>query len=70
MQIHLSDDLVKKLEKRVQASKEFNSVEAYVNYVLEEVINQTASESKSDTAYSKDQESAVKQRLEDLGYLD
>jgi Arc/MetJ-type ribon-helix-helix transcriptional regulator len=75
MHISLTDEIAKKLEARVQASKEFTSVEAYVNYVLGEVIKQTeAAESAPAAAdsgtYSKDQEDAVKQRLEDLGYLD
>lgn len=72
MQINISDDLTKKLEERVSASDEFDSVEKYVNYVLEEVIKQTSGDAgkSSDETYSKEQEEAVKQRLEDLGYLD
>ncbi|MFC1598229.1 CopG family transcriptional regulator [Patescibacteria group bacterium] len=72
MQINITDELTKKLEERVNASDEFDSVEKYVNYVLEEVIKQTAGDAgeASDETYSKEQEAAVKQRLEDLGYLD
>lgn len=67
MQIHINDELAAKLEARVSAAEEFETVEAYVNYVLDEVIKQTATE---DEAFSKDGEAEVKQRLEDLGYLD
>ncbi|MFH1426561.1 MAG: CopG family transcriptional regulator [Candidatus Kerfeldbacteria bacterium] len=70
MQINLNDDLTKKLEERVNASDEFDSVEAYVNYVLEEVIKQTGNEPAAEPTYTKEQEEAVKKRLEDLGYLD
>ncbi len=64
MQITLSNELTKKLEERVAQSSEFPSVEAYVQYVLEEVLKQT------ETTYTKDQEAAVKERLENLGYLE
>jgi len=65
MNITLPEDLAKKLGERVTLSKEFPSVEAYVVYVLEEVLKQTA-----DPAYTKAQEDAVKERLENLGYLE
>lgn len=68
MQIHISDDIAKKIEERVQGSAEFSSVEQYVNYVLEEVIKQTSGPTHD--AYTKAQEDAVKDRLESLGYLD
>lgn len=65
MQITLPDDLAKKLTERINASNEFSSLDAYVCYILEEVLKQT------DTAtYTKAQEDAVKERLENLGYLE
>jgi hypothetical protein len=64
MQITLPDDLGKKLEERVAQSNEFPSVEAYVQYVLGEVLKQT------EATYTADQEAAVKERLENLGYLE
>ncbi len=69
MQVNINDELSKKLQQRVDASDEFDSVETYVQYVLDEVIKQTA-EPEQEQTYSKEQEEAVKQRLEDLGYLD
>lgn len=74
MQININDDITKKIEERVQGSNEFTSVEAYVNYVLEEVIKQTGGDSGkgsgNDSGYNKAQEEEVKNRLESLGYLD
>ncbi|OGY86814.1 MAG: hypothetical protein A2233_05165 [Candidatus Kerfeldbacteria bacterium RIFOXYA2_FULL_38_24] len=67
MQINLSDELAKKLEQRVANSQEFASVEKYVQYVLEEVLQQTTA---TNNAYTKNQAEDVKQRLSDLGYLD
>lgn len=71
MQINLDDALATQLEERVTQSDEFDTVESYVNYVLQEVIKQTAAESGAENdAFNKDEEAEVKQRLEDLGYLD
>lgn len=66
MNISLSGEIAKQLEERVAQSSEFTSVQAYVEYVLGEVLKQTGGA----TAYNKPQEQAVKQRLQDLGYLD
>lgn len=74
MQININDELAKKIQARVKASEEFNSIDKYTEFVLEEVIKQTSDQADSDTetesTYTKEQEAAVKQRLEDLGYLD
>ncbi len=80
MNIALPEKLSQQLQERVSASKEFNSVEEYVVYVLNTVLQQTASpsapppsgapSSAPDTGYSKEQEEEVKRRLHDLGYLD
>jgi Arc/MetJ-type ribon-helix-helix transcriptional regulator len=67
MQITLPDELAKKLESRVAESQEFSSVDAYVCYVLEEVLKQTGG---NNDAYTKEQEAEVKERLSNLGYLD
>jgi hypothetical protein len=67
MDITIHDNIAAKLEKRVAETNDFDSVQAYVNYVLEEVIKQTGG---NDDAFNKDEEAEVKQRLEDLGYLD
>lgn len=69
MQITLQSDLVSQLQARVDESKEFSTVEEYVNYVLTEVIKQTGADSQGDN-YTKSEEDAVKDRLESLGYLD
>ncbi len=67
MQINLTDAISQQLEGRVKDSDEFSSVEEYVNYVLAEVLKQTGGEGDQ---YTKEQEDAVKDRLESLGYLD
>lgn len=67
MHITLPDELGQKLAARVKNSEEFSSIDAYVCYVLEEVLKQTA---ETAGPYTKDQEAEVKERLENLGYLD
>lgn len=68
MNITLPETLAKQLEERVKGSGEFQSVEQYVCYILEEVLKQTANDTA--TGYTQAQEADVKKRLEDLGYLD
>lgn len=85
MQININDELAKKIQERVKNFGEFHSVEEYVNYVLTEVIkqsNQAATTGEANTptsqtstsqpqqVYTKDQEQQVKERLQNLGYLD
>lgn len=75
MNINLSEEVAKQLEEHVKASKEFTTVEEYVNYVLTEVLKQTAApaaakQAENSEAYTKTEEDEVKKRLADLGYLD
>lgn len=62
----LPASLYKKIEERVNAT-EFNSVEEYVTFVLEEVLKDEGEEEKT---FSKEEEEEVKKRLRALGYLD
>ncbi|RLE11550.1 CopG family transcriptional regulator [Candidatus Aerophobetes bacterium] len=64
--VFLSADLYKKIEERVKVT-EFNSVEEYVTFVLEEVLKDEGEEEKT---FSKEEEEEVKKRLRALGYLD
>lgn len=73
MNIAIPDELYQQLQGRVQSSREFSSVDAYVQYVLEEVVKQMAKQmptASTSSPYSKEQAADVKKRLEDLGYLD
>jgi hypothetical protein len=72
VKVGIKSDIYKKIKKRV-AKTEFENVQEYVNYVLEEVIKQVEEEDKGqddDAAYSKEDEEKVKERLRALGYLD
>ncbi len=55
------------IDQRVQET-EFNSVEAYVTFVLEEVLKDDDEE--DEIAFSPEDEEEVKKRLRALGYLD
>lgn len=73
MQINISEELGKDLEKIVAASKEFNSVDEYVAYVLKQIADKKlagAKNSQQEEVYSKDDEAKIKERLQNLGYLD
>ena len=61
--ITLSEELVKKLKSKLKET-EFNSVQEYVKFILEQVVSEEDKE-----GYSKEEEEAIKENLKDLGYL-
>ena len=54
------------IDQRVQET-EFNSVEEYVTFVLEEVLKD---DDEEEIAFTPEDEEEVKKRLRALGYLD
>ena len=67
MKVEIKDEIVTKLEERINHKKDFENVDTYVNYILEQVVKKF--ESKED-AYTKEEEEKVKERLRELGYID
>jgi Arc/MetJ-type ribon-helix-helix transcriptional regulator len=65
--VSISGRLYCQIEERVAAS-EFTSVDEYVNFILEEVMNEAEEEDVQ--LSSEDEDREVKKRLKDLGYLD
>lgn len=65
--VFLSALLYGRIEERVHAT-EFNSVEDYVTYVLEEILREEDSE--EEPTFSEAEEEEVKKRLRALGYLE
>lgn len=65
MKITIPKELVKKIEQRIKQT-DFNSVEEYIVYVLEQMTDTDSSETES---YSKEEEAALKQNLKDMGYI-
>lgn len=63
--ISIPTTLYKKIEERLEGT-EFTSVEAYVTFVLNEVV----SDEEEEQSFSQEDEAEIKQRLRDLGYLD
>jgi len=66
--ISIPTPLAEKIKKRIQGTG-FNSLSAYVTYVLREVISNIDEDDKEE-AFSKEDEEKVKERLRALGYLD
>lgn len=58
-QIKIKKNLYKKIEARLKKSKDFQSVEEYVNFFLENLLVEQKKQA---------QEKLIKQRLKDLGY--
>ena len=66
-EIKIPIDLIKKIEERVKET-EFESVDEYVTFVLEEVVKED--DEKIEEVFSEEDEEKVKERLKALGYLD
>jgi len=62
--VFIPDDLFEMIGERVNDT-EFNSVDEYVIFVLEEVLKD-----EEEQALSKEDEEEVKKRLKALGYLE
>lgn len=65
--IQISEELNKKLEQKIKETK-FSSIQEYVNYILEQVVS-TSNNPNPEQAYTKDEEAAMKERLEEMGYV-
>jgi len=67
-QIEISEELYKKIEKRVKESGEFKSVSEYIEFVLTELLKELEEEEQQ--PYTEEEEEEIKQRLRALGYID
>ncbi len=73
MQINISEELGRDLQKIVSASKEFGSVDEFCSYVLKQIADKKLASQKQNqqsAVYSKADEAKIKERLQNLGYLD
>ena len=71
--ITIPDELKEKLDKVAADSDEFSSTDDYVTYVLKQVADKVSNkdeEKKQNEVYSKEDEDKIKERLQNLGYLD
>ncbi len=67
IQVAIAKDLYEKVLQRVKMSKdEFKSVEEYVHFVLAEVVKD---DEQHQSAYTKEEEEDIKNRLKSLGYI-
>lgn len=56
---------------RARASeKGFDDLEAYVDYLMDQIVDKIRKEKQDVEAYSNKEEEKVKDRLRDLGYMD
>ncbi len=61
--ISIPESIYEKIRDKLDDT-EFNTVEAYVNFVLNEVLYE------DEQSFNSDEESEVGARLKDLGYID
>ena len=65
VQVSVSKELYEKVKKYIDEMGGFSSVEEFIEFVLNEVLESE----ESPTGYSKEEEEKVKERLRSLGYL-
>lgn len=70
MKVEINEDIKAALQKRVDKTDEFKSLEEYVNYVLKQVVDRLNEESSNKKDNSEKDEKIVRERLKSLGYLD
>lgn len=64
--VNIPDELYAEIERRVKESGEFESVEEYITFVLEELLKD---EEEEEYTMTEEEEELVKERLRGLGYL-
>lgn len=64
--VYLPAEIYDKVNERVKVT-EFESVEEYITFVLEEVLKD---DDEEEDVFSEEDEEEVKKRLKALGYLD
>lgn len=69
-QINLPDQLKADLEQLASTSGEFKSADEYAAYVLNQVVAKKKAANTQQEVYSKADEAQIKERLQNLGYLD
>lgn len=63
--ISIRKDLYEKIKKEIEDSDEFKSPEEFIEFVLEQVLE----EEEEEASYSEEEEEEIKERLRSLGYL-
>jgi Arc/MetJ-type ribon-helix-helix transcriptional regulator len=67
--VSIPKPLADKIKQRMKGTG-FASVSSYVTYVIRQVLSSIEEEERTKSAFSKEDEEKVKQRLRDLGYID
>lgn len=68
LNLSISDGLKKKLNKKIKETN-FNSIEEYVLFMIEQMVGDIKMESSDSPAYTDEEETDLKKRLKELGYL-
>jgi len=65
IEIKISKKLYDKIAEEIKDSEDFKTVEEFIEYVIEQVLE----EEEEETAYTEEEEEEIKDRLRSLGYL-
>ena len=65
MKIKIKENIIGKIKQSIESTDELNSVEEYINYILEKFIDKL----ELSEVYSKKDEEKIKKKLKGLGYF-
>jgi len=61
MKIEINDEIIKKLEKKIEGTA-FTNINEYIDYILRDIV--------SEEEFTEEDEEKVKERLRALGYME
>lgn len=64
----MPDELYEQIQDAIEDKDQFNTVEEFVHYIVEQVLKNESTQTQSDQDKT-DQDQKVKERLKGLGYL-
>lgn len=70
MKIELKKEVEKVIEKRIKQDNQFSSVQEYIDYILNQVVEKLNKEREEKEVISEESEKEVEKQLRNLGYLD
>jgi Arc/MetJ-type ribon-helix-helix transcriptional regulator len=68
--LHISSSLAERIKRRLKNS-DFTSLDEYVSYILNQILDELEGQSQksTDRVFSKEEQESVEERLRSLGYM-
>ncbi len=67
MKVDIDKNIIRALQERVNVSKDYNNVDQYINYILEQIVDRFK-EQEVENAIDPAEQKKIEQQLKRLGY--